>query len=353
MIVILIISVCFISLYVILFSIAGIKLIKVKEAKKDTSSHFFSIIIPFRNEENRIDGLLKSILKLQGNFEIIFVDDHSNDKTELKINKALSGKIDFTIQSNRATGKKKAITTGVEKAKYDSIFTTDADCALTSDLLCFDFSKDDTLSKGPIVYNKPKNFFQVIPYVENMILNSFLIGFEKVLASGANLAYKKQTFTTIDPYSDNFHIASGDDMFLLEKVDEAKIETRLSKVFTNAPSSYKELLSQSIRWASKTKHMKNKSVLLIGTLVFVVNFWLILLALASVFFSEYLSIMALFFLLKFVIDFLLLFLIANKLKQYNVLMYALLVEVVYPIHLLLVLVQSIMIKPKWKGREIS
>ena len=93
---------------------------------------FLTIIIPFRNEENRINNLLSSI-ENQENLNVInqfiFVDDHSSDCTvEIIKNWTLNKNFKCQILSLKSDfGKKKAIDYGVKSSNSEFIMTIDAD----------------------------------------------------------------------------------------------------------------------------------------------------------------------------------------------------------------------------------
>lgn len=91
-----------------------------------------TIIIPVLNEEENIlnlhDKIYEILAKIKENYEIIYVDDGSNDNS-LKIiqEKALKNK-KIKIFSFRGTrGKSEALTLGFKKAKGEIIITLDAD----------------------------------------------------------------------------------------------------------------------------------------------------------------------------------------------------------------------------------
>ena len=108
--------------YVFILGFACIGLIKNSRPKKFTSSKQFtlSIIVPVRNEMNRIDCLLNSLEKSKIDNkllkEIIFVNDHSEDDTILKIEQwknrqSLPIKL---LHLEQSFGKKKAIVYGAQ-----------------------------------------------------------------------------------------------------------------------------------------------------------------------------------------------------------------------------------------------
>src|SRR6266540_3615057 len=90
-----------------------------------------SVIVPARNEEENIGGLLQALQRqtYPGNLiEVIVVNDHSTDSTAKIVNE-FAGVVlielkDYPINSY----KKKAIEQGIEAASGKLIITTDADC---------------------------------------------------------------------------------------------------------------------------------------------------------------------------------------------------------------------------------
>lgn len=90
-----------------------------------------SIIIPVWNEENNIKELVKqidnSLLKNRITYEIIFVDDDSNDKTKEEIKSLIN---DFPVKLFSKIGKKGkaySLLEGFSYAKHDIVCMIDAD----------------------------------------------------------------------------------------------------------------------------------------------------------------------------------------------------------------------------------
>ena len=91
----------------------------------------FSIIIPAYNEKNRILKTLNSIYEYfqNENFEIIIVDDGSNDNTTsfIENKKESIGENIKIISYQPNKGKGYAVKKGIEKAQGKFILFTDAD----------------------------------------------------------------------------------------------------------------------------------------------------------------------------------------------------------------------------------
>jgi len=111
--------------------IYGFDKIKVFEAKNSAPKTKFSIIVPFRNEEQNLTVLLESISNLNyptDFFEVILVDDASDVKFQVS-----SFKFEVSMINNIRTSnslKKDAISIAIPFAKYEWIITTDADCVV-------------------------------------------------------------------------------------------------------------------------------------------------------------------------------------------------------------------------------
>lgn len=91
-----------------------------------------SVIVPVFNEEESLsvfyDELTKEIQKLDKNYEIIFVDDGSIDRSLEILKKIAKKNKNIKIYSFRKNfGKAEALTLGFQKAKGDYIVTLDAD----------------------------------------------------------------------------------------------------------------------------------------------------------------------------------------------------------------------------------
>lgn len=91
---------------------------------------FISIIIPALNEEKYIGKLLESIKKQDyKNFEVIIVDDHSEDKT-IEVAKGFESQLPLKIVQKEVRGISKSRNYGASLAKGEIILFLDADVVL-------------------------------------------------------------------------------------------------------------------------------------------------------------------------------------------------------------------------------
>ena len=88
----------------------------------------YSLVIPVYNEEESVAKLHKEIVtvmkELGKSYEIIFVNDASNDNTENNIKKLSPVKL-ITLRKN--SGQSKALDIGIKNAKGEILITLDGD----------------------------------------------------------------------------------------------------------------------------------------------------------------------------------------------------------------------------------
>ncbi|QQS37359.1 MAG: glycosyltransferase [Ignavibacteriales bacterium] len=96
-----------------------------------------SIVVAAKNEQDNIARLLESIKNCKypyENFEIIIVDDRSQDDTTEIINSLKGNHSNLkvvTAKDKPYPGKKGALALGIQYSKYDFILITDADCVVS------------------------------------------------------------------------------------------------------------------------------------------------------------------------------------------------------------------------------
>jgi cellulose synthase/poly-beta-1,6-N-acetylglucosamine synthase-like glycosyltransferase len=347
---------------------------KIQEFIKETATQTttFSIVIPFRNESENLPKLLKSLNQLEypkDLFEVILVDDDSEDDSFAQIMRFFaSHRFDFKVISNKRTTnspKKDAITTAVNVAKYEWIITTDADCIFPKKWLktfdTFIKSNNPKMIVAPVTYTTNNSFLEQFQLLDFLSLQGATIaGFginKPFLCNGANLAYKKEVFVQLNGFEGNTSIASGDDIFLLEKAITTfskqvhYLKSEAGIVTTKPQSSVAELIQQRVRWASKTTAYNNRFGKLVGIMVLLMNAIIIIafvLSAIGVFNWFYFAFL---FSSKFIIDFVLIYKTAYFFKQTKSLTLYPLCTLVYPLFSVFVAVYSQFFSYKWKQRR--
>jgi glycosyltransferase involved in cell wall biosynthesis len=297
----------------------------------------FTIVVPFRNEADNLPLLLDSILK----FKVSILNN-------------------IRVSSSP---KKDAIVSAMQFVKSDWIITTDADCVVPENwLLTLDNyiqNHEVSMIAGAVTYDCSNSFlrqFQQLDLasLQGATIGSFGIG-KGFMCNGANLAYTKLLFEELNGFNGNDKIASGDDVFLLQKAmarfpDNVHYVKSKNNIITTKPlDEWKSLFHQRVRWASKTTSYQSSFGKFLGVVVLMGNFcWIIavgfcIFGLMPIEFAIILS------LLKFSVDAVLLFKTNTFLRQKN--RYFILSSLFYPFFSVCVAFYSLFGKYEWKGRS--
>ncbi|OAD90764.1 hypothetical protein A7A78_13710 [Aequorivita soesokkakensis] len=310
--------------YSMVFIVLGYRNVRFFSSEETKPLTHFSVVIPFRNEAANLPNLLKTLngLKYPSEmFELIFVNDASEDISEAIISETIE-KSRFSIkliQNKRVSNspKKDAISEAIKNSNFEWIVTTDADCELPKNWLkVFDafIQKNNPLMVcGPVIYKSNGSFIENFQQLDGLSLQSVTIGSfglrNPLLCNGANLAYKKEAFLKVNGFSGNNHIASGDDIFLLEKMKKAFpkrvqfLKSEESIVSTNPQKTWKNVINQRIRWASKTSKQKGLTSKVLGILVFLMNLSVLVFPFFMIFDTENLGFYLLLTAIKIIVDY--------------------------------------------------
>ncbi|WP_445955576.1 glycosyltransferase family 2 protein [Yeosuana sp.] len=347
---------------------------KIKEFKLANlqSKTKFSVIIPFRNEAKHLPLLLSSITSIaypKHLFEIIFVDDASEDDSVDLIHTFKNENASFNISllnNNRQSHspKKDAITTAISHSKYDWIITTDADCVLPKYWLdSYDAYIQHTNAMciaAPVTFFNESNFLSRFQLLDILSLQGATIGGFGVkrpfLCNGANFAYKRAVFIEVNGFEGNTTIASGDDIFLLEKIARlypkqvAFLKCDQAIVKTNAQPSWKKLINQRIRWASKISSYENWFGKLTGLIILLMNALIMIGVFLTGFSVIKIKIFLYILFIKFNIDVLLIYKAATFFNQKPGLRSVVFGFIIYPFFSVYIAFISVFKSYSWKGR---
>lgn len=248
------------------YAISGWKKLKVEEESEPWLG--ISILIAARNEAQNIETVIRDIFNqsyASELFELIVIDDHSEDET-LSIAESL--KVEFqnlkVLSNTNGEGKKAALVTGIQEAKFETIATVDADCRVPSEWLITMTSHwqqgQTKMLLGPIVLEAEPLILQQAQAMENLAIMGLTGGFgshqKPIMANGANLFFDKKYFEEIGGYASSEN-PSGDDVFTMLQFSEKWPESVRfvkhyeSAVLTRPEPTFSNFWQQRKRWLSK------------------------------------------------------------------------------------------------------
>ena len=344
-----------------------------------------SIIIPARNEEKNIKDCLDSIAGQSYPahlFEVLVVNDHSTDATAEIVKSYASQNIKLIdleeyIDGNLNSYKKKSIEVGIQQSIGELIVTTDADCIVPVDWLqciaAFYELHQPVFIAAPVSINCSNRFIEKFQALDFMVLQGItgaaVHSKMHCMCNGANLAYEKAAFESVNGFKGIDNIASGDDMLLMHKIlkqypDRVLFLKSTNAIVQTAPvHSFREFFQQRIRWASKADKFEDKSLFPVLLVVYLFNLMMLILPIIAIF-KNYqftivnlqLSILAVWLsmlLLKTLIELFFLYPVAKFFGKQNMLA---IFPLMQPFHILYTVIAGWLGRfgsYEWKGRKVK
>ena len=331
-----------------------------------------SIIVAARDEELNITRTIEDLIAQ--NYpkhltEIIFIDDHSTDRTaEIVLAYASLGVKLIRLNEDRALNsyKKKAIQTAIGTCSGDLIITTDADCRMgphwLSTIVNYFEKHNYKMISSPVAYFEEKSFFERLQSLEFLYLiglGASTIGNKQPsTCNGANLAYEKKTFYEVGGFEGIDDLASGDDELLLHKI-AAKypdqigfLKNRDAIVYTHAKENLQSFLQQRKRWASKSTRYKNKAIIVLGVFVWVFNVSILANFIAGLFLPGFLLVTFYQLLVKMILESLFLWDVTGFAKRRSLLILTPVLTVLHILYMVYIGIAGNSGKYNWKGRMV-
>jgi len=354
----------------LLYYKAGWQELKLYSSGIDEPFTKISIIIAARNEEDNIGKLLASIESQtypKQLFEVIVIDDHSTDNTTNIVKNFQFVKLIHLQLDGINSYKKKAIETGIEAASGDLIVTTDADCIVPENWLKTIAScKKETNAvfiAAPVAMEYNPGLLQMFQTLDFLVLQGITAASVQKrfhnMCNGANLAYDRKVFYEVNGFTAIDHIASGDDMLLMQKISQhfpGKISYLLSKeaiVTTQAAKTWKEFFSQRIRWASKATNYNDVRIFSALFLVYFFNCSLLALGIAGFWNYNLWWGLAIVLILKTIVELLFLYPVARFYNKSDLLK---LFPFFQPLHIVYTIIAGwlgVFGSFEWKGRRVK
>ena len=213
------------QLYFLLSVYRRLAFYKLPVAGEKPAERPLSVIICARNEEDNLRENLPKILNQDYHrFEVILVNDFSEDETKWLLKELCTQYehlkvVEIAEHVRLKHGKKFAVTLGIKAAQYEHLVFTDADCVPQSDqwlqqmARAFEGGEEIVLGYSP--YTKKPGLLNALIRFETfhtaMSYLSYALKGNAYMGVGRNLGYTKSLFFRGKGFAAHMHIPSGDD----------------------------------------------------------------------------------------------------------------------------------------------
>ena len=222
---------------------------------------FVSILVPCHNEHEVIEKTALNILNIDySDFEIILIDDRSDDNTA-EIIKKLEKKYDkitaLIRDKNAIAGKSAVLNDAMKLAKGDAILVFDADAKIEPDFLNKMIPKLEPADVGAIqaqkvIINAKQNFLTQFQYNEYILDTHLQIGRDAVRGAvelrGNGELIKRQALKSIDGWNEETIV---DDLDMSTRLHIKGWDIRFcpeAKVYEEGVITFPALIKQRRRW---------------------------------------------------------------------------------------------------------
>ena len=337
------------------------------ENSKNTNINNISVIIAARNEEKHLPNLLNSLSSQNyplENYEIIIIDDRSEDKTaniikEFQIKNKNITLLQVKNESKFLLGKKGALDAGIRTAKHNILAFTDADCVPTNNWLKqinSHFTDDTDIVAGYSYVNYKNKLFRYLKNLERssifaVVAGSFGWNWGITITAG-NMAYRKELYGKVDGFNDIGEIRSGDDILLIQKMGKIARKMKFmfhpdSVVHTGRDETTDSQIQQETRRGSKWRYYTTQ--IKIMTLFIFIYYLIFIGCLLGFLFAKISTIIfIIIFFLKIIPEFLLLTLFLTRIKRLRLMWVFPIAELIYIPYFIVFGLKGTFGKYKWK-----
>ena len=360
---------CILLPYIILVIIfqAGVNMLQEYRANRTGGHLKLTVIVPFRNEASAVTGLARVLLDQdypRENFELLFVDDHSEDGSLRELTKALAGSSNARVTGPpEGKGKMAALEKGLLEATFDCIVVTDADCRPGKGWLktmgSFWSDTGSRLVIGPVLFGPLRGWtarMQALEYLSLTGITAGAAGLGKpIMGSGANMMFRREDFLEFleggDPGT-----GSGEDVFFvgwMRKRHRGRVKYLLSEeafVYTPPVGNLADFIGQRFRWASKGRYYRDPLLVTVTLVVFLFSLCLVVMFVLSFFVPGLFRTFLIMFAGKCLTDLIFLTDVSMKFRQGRLLKAFLPSELLHPFYIVFAGMLGNLVAHTWKGR---
>lgn len=218
-----------------------------------------SIIVPAYNEEVTAIKTIQSLLKTDyAQFEIIFIDDGSKDKTYEIVNKAYGHHPLVKVLTKPNGGKASALNFGITHAQYDFVVCIDADTQLKEDavhhMMAYFTDEEIGAVAGTVKVGNETNMvtrWQSIEYItaQNMDRRAFDLINSITVVPGAIGAFRRAAIFKAGGFTTDTLAEDCDLTMRILKQGYIIKNCAEAIAYTEAPETLNALLKQRFRWS--------------------------------------------------------------------------------------------------------
>ena len=263
--------------YVGLMLMVIVGMYRAKRRPRSAETPPVSVVIPARNEEEKLAATLASLAKqvYAGDLEFVIVNDRSKDATR-SITEGFVARdarfklVNVTEPSRRLAPKVNAVNIGIEQSRGEIIVASDADCQYPETWVAgmvSHFEPDVAMVVGYVESIRKHSaksltqLFEAIDWFTLMLTSRSLTHFGWKFASSANnQAYRRSAFKAIGGFGASGRAPSGDEDLLTQRMGRLlgmRVVFASSpevRVLTQPAPGLWGLLRQRRRWVSRYHH---------------------------------------------------------------------------------------------------
>ncbi len=274
---------CAVQLFIHWYLYGQLVYFRRKDTKVETSPPI-SVIITAKNEAKNLKRFLPSILNQNyPDFEVIVVNDHSEDETEevlhnfkTKYKNLEIVNLDKNIKDR--PGKKLALSLAIRKARNEILLFTDADCEAASSEWILEMVKNykaqTQIVLGFSAYRIGSSVWHLMVGYDTFFTGlhylSLALAGKPYMGVGRNLSYRKSFFFEKKGFKHQLHVPFGDDdLFVNRNATRTNTTVSLapkSFIYTLPPPSLKSWFRQKLRHNLAGNEYTSSSRYLLGSI---------------------------------------------------------------------------------------
>jgi cellulose synthase/poly-beta-1,6-N-acetylglucosamine synthase-like glycosyltransferase len=272
-------SLVFVQVTYLLIFIIGLS---KKKVTTDGGRLPVSVIVCAHDEVENLKELIPQLLSQDHpEFEVIIVDDRSNDSTfDFLLEATAKDHRLRMVHINRTpphtNSKKYALTLGIKAARFEWLLLTDADCRPDGtswiSTMSRQFNDATQFVLGYSPYEKGKGFLNAFIRFDTLMTAiqyvSFALLGNPYMGVGRNLAYRRSRFLEVKGFNNIIAITGGDDDLFVnlhaKGRNTAVCVERASQTHSKPKTSLKNFIQQRVRHLSVGRHYRFGHRLLLG-----------------------------------------------------------------------------------------